>query len=297
MFRLTVLPLLLPSLVFSGALVFSGMAVMAGASESIVYSWPATMQQDPRSYYPIALLRLALQKSGGDYQLKPSKRDQSQRRSLRQLAAGKGMDVVWTFTSIEREKNLLPIRIPIDRGLLGWRLLLVRSDERDALNGAVDLTRLQSLRAVQGHDWPDLPILEYNHFKVIPSTYYQGMFTMLQLGRVDYFPRSISEIDSELAAHAAEGLAIADGLVLYYPAPSYFFVSPKRPDLAKKIELGLRMAIADGSLQQLFLQHFAQDIRRARLNERRIIRLQNPYLNKETPLDDASLWFDPQKGY
>ncbi len=90
------------------------------AAETIIYSWPATLQQDPRSYYPIALLRLALAKAGGDYELKPSKRDQSQRRSLRQLAAGLGMDVVWTFTSIEREKNLLPIRIPIDRGLLGW---------------------------------------------------------------------------------------------------------------------------------------------------------------------------------
>ena len=204
------------------------------AAETIIYSWPATLQQDPRSYYPIALLRLALAKAGGDYELKPSKRDQSQRRSLRQLAAGLGMDVVWTFTSIEREKNLLPIRIPIDRGLLGWRLLLVRAADQNKFNGAIDPAWLQSLRAVQGHDWPDLPILEFNQFNVIPSTYYPGMFTMLQLHRVDYFPRSISEIESELQTHKQNDLAIANGVVLYYPAPSYFFVSPKRPELAKK---------------------------------------------------------------
>lgn len=269
----------------------------AKATETIVYSWPATLQQDPRSYYPIALLRMALEKAGGDYQLKPSKRDQSQRRSLRQLAAGVGMDVVWTFTSIEREKNLLPIRIPIDRGLLGWRLLLVRADDLGQFSQTMDPAELRSLRAVQGLDWPDLPILEHNGFRVIPSTYYAGMFTMLQLRRVDYFPRSISEIDSELQARPQANLAIADGVVLYYPAPSYFFVSPKRPELAQKIETGLRLAIADGSLQQLFLQHFSEDIRRAKLNERQVIRLHNPYLNKATPLDDASLWFDPQKGY
>lgn len=266
-------------------------------AETITYSWPATMLDDPRGHYPIALLHLALDKADSHYIPVPSKRDQAQWRTLRQLESGKGMDVVWTFTSIEREEKLLPVRIPIDRGLLGWRLLLIREQDSERFARIRDMQQLQSLRAVQGHDWPDFNLLKYNQFNVIPSTHYQGMFTMLHLGRVDYFPRTVTEIQSELHSHSDLGLAIAPELVLYYPAPLYYFVHPDKAQLAQDIEQGLRVAIADGSMKQLFLQHFAEDIALAQLQQRRVIRLQNPFLHADTPLQDDSLWFKPQRGY
>lgn len=266
-------------------------------AEPVIYSWPATMLNDPRGHYPIALLHLALEKSGSHYKPIPSKRDQAQWRTLRQLESGNGMDVVWTFASAEREKTLLPIRIPIDRGLLGWRLLLVRQQDTARFASITTAAQLQPLRAVQGHDWPDLPILQYNQFNVIPSTHYSGMFAMLQLGRADYFPRSLSEIQSELQTKAEYQLTIANGLALYYPAPLYYFVNPERPQLAQAIEQGLRLAMHDGSMQQLFVQHFADAISQARLTERQIIRLHNPFLHELTPLYDDSLWFNPERGY
>ena len=120
---------------------------------------------------------------------------------------------------------------------------------------------------------------------------------MLQLGRVDYFPRAITEIQSELQSHSVLDLAIAPELVLYYPAPLYYFVHPDKTQLAEDIEYGLREAIADGSMKQLFLQHFADDIAQAQLQQRRVIRLENPFLHPDTPLQDDSLWFIPQRGY
>lgn len=270
---------------------------LRSTAEQVVYSWPATMLDDPRGHYPIALLHLALEKSASHYQPVPSKRDQAQWRTLRQLESGNGMDVVWTFTSIEREQNLLPVRIPIDRGLLGWRLLLVRQQDASRFSDMNSAGQLQSLRAVQGHDWPDFSILQHNDFNVIPSTHYQGMFTMLRLGRVDYFPRAVSEIQAELQSPLGQQLAIADGLVLYYPAPQYYFVHPDNKPLAQAIEQGLQLAINDGSMQQLFLQHFAAVIASARLTQRRVIRLNNPFLPANTPLQDSSLWFTPEHGY
>ena len=267
------------------------------AAQPITYSWPATMLNDPRSHYPIALLHLALEKSGGHYEPKPSKRDQAQWRTLRQLESGKLMDVVWTMTSLEREQNLLPIRIPIDRGLLGWRLLLIKQQDAGKFADVSAPEQLQPLRAVQGHDWPDFDILQYNQFKVIPSTHYRGMFNMLQLGRVDYFPRGLTEIQSELASRDEFQLMIAPGLVIYYPAPLYFFVHPTQTQLAQDIERGLRIAMRDGSMKQLFMQHFADDIAQAQLQQRKVIRLQNPYLTDMPPLNDSSLWFDPELGY
>ncbi|WP_143039949.1 transporter substrate-binding domain-containing protein [Rheinheimera pacifica] len=267
------------------------------AAEPVIYSWPATMLDDPRGHYPIALLHLALEKSASHYKPEPSKRDQAQWRTLRQLENGNGMDVVWTFASAEREQKLLPVRIPIDRGLLGWRLLLIRQQDAGRFAGITTAEQLQALRAVQGHDWPDLQILQHNQFNVIPSTHYAGMFTMLQLGRADYFPRSISEIQSELQTKAGHHLAIADHLVLYYPAPLYYFVNPNRPQLAQAIEQGLRSALHDGSMRQLFLQHFAGTIAQAELAKRRVIRLDNPFLHPDTPLQDDNLWFNPELGY
>ncbi len=265
-------------------------------AEPIVYSWPATMLDDPRSHYPIALLHLALEKAGSHYQPIPSKRDQAQWRTLRQLESGNGMDVVWTFTSIEREQKLLPVRIPIDRGLLGWRLLLIRQQDAERFSSITTVTQLKALRALQGHDWPDLPVLKHHGFNVIGSTHYFGMYTMLRLKRVDYFPRSITEIQSELARNEAQ-LAIADKLALYYPAPLYYFVHPDRISLAQAIERGLQQAISDGSMRQLFLQHFSSAINAASLQQRRVFALDNPYLPAATPLTNHSLWFDPANGY
>ncbi|MDP5136510.1 transporter substrate-binding domain-containing protein [Rheinheimera baltica] len=266
-------------------------------AEPVVYNWPASNKSDPRGHYPIALLQLALEKSDSDYLLLPSNRDQVQWRNLRQLEIGQGVDVVWTMTSIEREQKQLPVRIPIDRGLLGWRLLLIRQQDTARFAEINSAESLRKLRAVQGHDWPDLTILQHNQFNVIPSTFYNGMFVMLQLGRVDYFPRALSEVYAELNNHTTEQLAIADSLALYYPAPLYYFVRPDKPALAQAIEQGLQRAIADGSMQQLFMQHFATAISAAKLSNRHIIRLENPLLPEATPLQDSRLWFNPEVGY
>lgn len=64
--------------------------------------------------------------------------------------------------------------------------------------------------------------------------------------------------------------------------------------MAERIETGLRKMLRDGSFDQLFWQHNHAAIEQAHLQDRRLIRLNNPFLPKETPLDDASLWFDPE---
>ena len=50
-------------------------------------------------------------------------------------------------------------------------------------------------------------------------------------------------------------------------------------------------AIADGSFDRLFCQHFAQKIARTRLAQRTAIDLFNPILPPETPLARKELWF------
>ncbi len=266
------------------------------AVQKVVYAWPKAMAADERGHYPIALLQLALAKSGQSYEAIPSELLMSQYRTLRQLELAQGVDLVWTMTSPERERQLRPIRIPIDRGLIGWRLLLIRAGDQTRFS-ALPPWQLKELSTVQGLDWPDYAILKSNHFKVFNSNSFAGMFDMLQSKRVDYFPRSVTEIWPELHSRPQLNLQVAPQLVLYYPAALYFFVQKDNKALADSIEKGLRLAMQDGSMKQLFLQHFSEVLQKADLANRIIVPLTNPLLPAETPLQDRALWFDPQQGY
>lgn len=79
--------------------------------------------------------------------------------------------------------------------------------------------------------------------------------------------------------------------------PFYLFVKNGNNVLAKDLETGLNLAIADGSFEKLFLSNkTVQDvIEKSNIGNRRIINLENPTLSKETPVDRAELWIDPQK--
>jgi len=267
------------------------------AQQKVVYSWPKAMAADSRGHYPIALLHLALEKSGGNYSAVPSETELSQFRTLRQLETAQGIDVVWTMSSPEREQKLLPVRIPIDRGLIGWRLLLINQQDEPKFRQFQAAQQIKALKTIQGLDWPDYQILLSNGFRISSSASYQGMFKMLQVSRIDYFPRSVTELPAEITAFGQSDFVAAPKWVLYYPAPLYFFVNKNNTVLAQHIEQGLRLAIADGSMKQLFLRHFGPALQQAELKERTVLKLINPLLTPETPLSEHELWFDPQKGY
>ena len=249
---------------------------------------------DVRGGYPVALLKLCEKKSSGNIIFQPSSVHTQQARSIRQLVNGTGgMDIMWALTNEERENTLLPIRIPIDRGLIGWRLLLIRDDDRARFAAVSTKDDLAKLVAGQGHDWPDVDVLRANQFTLATSSTYQGLFHMLVRGHIDYFPRAISEIWPEADANKQLKISVQPHLLVHYPAALYYFVNKNNTDLARTIESCLNTAIADGSLQSLFNQYYAEAISQARLSKRTIIRLTNPSLPKATPLANSAYWFSP----
>lgn len=253
---------------------------------------------DVRSDYFLALLDLALAKtrqSAGDYQLQPAELGMQQERALDSLISNRGVDVVWTITSREREQQLRPIRIPLEKGLYGCRVLLIRTGEQARFDAVQSLPDLATLVAGQGHDWPDTTILRANGLHVETNSNYASSFRMLALGRFDYFPRGVSEAPAELRQHAELNLALERRLLLYYPSAMYFFVNRHNAALAQRLEAGLRQALADGSFDALFRQHPAMREALAVLNQpgRRVLRLNNPLLPEQTPLADKTLWLAP----
>lgn len=252
-------------------------------------------QQDNQVNYFIELLSLALARSGTRYTATPTRSEMVQSRALLEMHSGQpSIDVFWTMTHPERERSLIPIRVPLDRGLIGWRLCLIRGAQPGLLRQVRDLTGLARFTAGQMHDWPDTDVLRANGLQVRISTHYQGLFEMLSRGRFDYFPRALFEIDAELAAFSGtsgSGLAIDPTLLIHYPAALYLFVRPGRPRLAADLTYGMESLVADGTFERLSQQQFGGLLRRHNIDKRRVLRLHNPLLPPDTPLNRRPLWW------
>ncbi|MCG9728789.1 hypothetical protein L1D44_02815 [Shewanella sp. Isolate13] len=256
-------------------------------------------QQDSRFNYRIALLNLVLEKTAAKYglaKLEPLEQVVSQSRGLVMLQDNQ-IDVVFLATTKQREQSFLPVKIPIMRGILGLRILLIHRDniERFAAvaNSATDsFGQFKQLEAGFVFHWADLAILESNHIPVQKQPNYENLFAMLNAKRFDYFPRGVNEAWRELAEHskAFPDLVIDKHIALQYEYPVYFFVNNNNGALAKRIEEGLHMALADGSFKRLFLKHHKAQIKQAQLPQRKLFYLDNPTLPAGTPAIDKSWW-------
>jgi hypothetical protein len=263
------------------------------AAQVVRYPAPET-EADRRHDYPRELIALALSKTKTDYRVEFAARPMNQEREVLELEAGRAIDISAIPSSPDRESRLLPIRIPVNKGLLGWRIGLVRKGELSLLAKVRKLGDLSQVRIAQGHEWPDTRILQDNGVNVIPGSTYEGLFKMLGTGRFDYFPRSVLEIWDERDAHAGQ-FEIEPHVALHYFYDAYLFVNKQNTRLAEDIRQGLEAAISDGSFDKLFQRHWGERVRQARLRQRVVIELRNPLLTPQTPKDRPELWFDPKR--
>jgi len=262
----------------------------AGQPMEIIYPSPHS-STDARVQYPLQLIRLAFEKLGEEVVLRPSNMFMSQSRSLTEIAADRNIDITWAMTTPEREKENSPIRIPIYKGLIGWRIFLYAPENGVQLGPDTTLAELKKYILIQGHDWPDTDILRANGFNVSLAPNYKGIFSVLASGRVDLFPRSLSEIQEEYESHKHIGIQVEPSILLQYPTAFYFFVNKNNHELKTKLEKGLNMAIDDGSFDVLFYEHHQQVLSQADLGKRHVIYLDNPLLPSNTPLNDHRLWY------
>lgn len=265
------------------------------AGELVVSYPPPELQNDTRHPYFLALLRLALDHTladDGPYRLQPLTNVAQQGRAFRLLGA-KQLDVMWSMTSREREQAYLPIRIPLMKGLLGYRVILINRDDR-AIFETMDEKELKEITCYQGHDWPDLEILAFNGFHVRGVTNYKRIFNLLERGMIDCFPRGILEAWGEMDSQHLQNGVVDNHFVLIYPTAIYFFVNQDNQMLAARIQRGLRAALADGSFDRLLYGYppHQEALAKARLEQRLKVRLHNPLLPPLTPLSDPTLWHD-----
>ncbi|BFM09886.1 transporter substrate-binding domain-containing protein [Simiduia litorea] len=275
------------------ALILVGLSFFAGAQvsdDARVLLYPKS-SDDWRAAYPVDMLSRALALSGTNYQLRAGAEDVPKARNFLNLSTNHGVDVVWSMTSVERETEHLAIKIPLNRGLMGYRVALVRRAEPDILAGVSNLEQLKQFTAGQMYVWSDTKILTSQGLVVVPGSNYDTLFRMLVAGRFDFFPRSVTEVSQELALHAAMGISLDQHLLIRYPAAMYFFVNKQDTKLAADIERGLEMLLTSGEFMQRFDRYYGDVIRELHLESRTPIDLNNPYLPEDTPLCRRELWW------
>jgi len=264
-----------------------------------VYNGPESAK-DTRYNYHWEILKTSLDKTKtnyGSYQMLPSS-NMNEKLQIKQLKRGSGnLTVIVRETSVEYEEILLPIRIPVDKDLVGYRVFLIRKEDQKRFSGITMLEHLKEVTIGQGQGWGDVDILRANGFFVDEGTNYEGLFKMLIKKRFDAFSRGVAEVIDEFEQRKVNlpSLHIEETIALYYPLPTYFWFSKNKQGeiLAERVKEGLYTMLDDGSFNKIFNEYHKHVISRHDLGNRKIFRLNNPFLPKETPFDDERLWYKP----
>lgn len=247
---------------------------------------------DAKEEYQLGLLKLALSYDNDNkYIYAPTEQYFAQTKLVNELKT-KGIDVIWVGTSKDYENELLPVRVPLYKGLLGHRIFIIRQSDQSRFSTIDSFDDLKQFKAGQGRSWSDTKILQSAGIPVATTFKYRNLFPMLEGGRFDYFPRGVHEPWSEVKRFAYRNLEVENSILLVYPLPAYLFVNKDNTHLHAKIESGLMQAVADGSFDKYFFNHpMIKDVLlKSNIKNRKVFRISNPNLSKETPFEDEKLW-------
>lgn len=272
-------------------LVLFGVSASVIARETSLRYFPA----GPIYEYRWKLLELALAHTPNadeSIRLVPYGEDVTQNRGIELLQSG-AIDVIALGTNIEREATMQPIKIDILRGIVGFRIFVIRAADQERIERLDEQSLKKQLTFGLNSQWADLPIMRANGFTVETSTSYENLFVMLAGGRFDAFPRGLNEARREVEERKERypQLAVEQTKAVYFPFPVYFWVSRENTALAQRIERGLKLSLADGSFRKLFETYHATEIAMLAKEKRQVIRIANPILPAETPEPDTRWWW------
>jgi hypothetical protein len=177
-------------------------------------------------------------------------------------------------------KNKIAIHKPLTKGLLGFRLLMVRSESLSKFEKMTQIAELKRASFGVPETWADAEMFRQNDCNVIEKGSYDDMFTQLKDGLYDYVTLGANEIEEAYATRVSpeDDIHIEPTALIYYPFPLVFYVNADKPELAEKVAHGLNLVDENGQHNALFEKHHGNVVKRLNLKRRKIFSLINPML-------------------
>jgi len=276
------------------ALLIAVPLALSPKAEGEDFSLPLYDEDD--QYFAI-LLRAALEAADGDHRLSTSKIPVAQSRVLRSLLDHReGINVLYTGHSTERENLMRQIDIPLSRGLLGYRVFVIRPQSQHLFQGIETLEGLtQRITVGSGTSWPDTTILRAAGFNVKTGSV-ENLWQMLARNRFIAFPRGMNEVHAELKRYAEtklkEAVATENTVMIYYPYDHFFYVAPEDETRANIIEQGLKRIYENGEFMRIFNSDpaISKSLALAAKYRRKVISLPNPLNSDRINKIPAKYW-------
>jgi hypothetical protein len=248
-----------------------------------LYFWNGN-KSPARQSYETALLQACLKAANNEYdsvQLRVDNTDYPSADDEANIFAS-GADILVTVAGNVKFKNKQKLSIPqpLTKGLLGYRLLLVRDESLTKFAQISTPQQLQALSIGIPQTWADADLFRHNRYQVIEQGSLDDLFLLLKNGTFDYVALGVNEVE-EIFKHrvvSIGGISIEPSLMLYYPFPLVFYVNPCNPVLAERIEKGLKLIVTSGEHDRLFSHHHGDVAKRLNLKNRKIFTLDNPML-------------------
>jgi len=272
-------------------------AVMLICNASFAETVRTPALSDDNGKYAFEMLKMALNYSSTSYNVVAGTDTSKTFARVIDDLNSNNIDVIWTTSDKDRENEFLPIRIPLYKGMFGYRILIIKKGSQAKFDTVNSFEDLKKISLGQGRFWADTKVLEENGLRVVKVTKYPSLFYMVDGDRIDAFPRAIHEPFDEINSRKNLDLAVETSILLVYKIPFYFFVAKRNTALAEKIEAGLNKAIADGSFDNHFYSNegVQKAMASSNLKNRKVFNLTNSNLPPETPLDRKELWLDISK--
>lgn len=118
-------------------------------AEEMVYIYhKPESKEDVRYNYQWELLKAVLERTKdkyGPYVMKPSDMVMNEKRQLAALKEGEKLTIMINPANTEYENILTPVRIPLDKGLIGYRVFLINKNDQPKFTAIKTLDELKKL--------------------------------------------------------------------------------------------------------------------------------------------------------
>ena len=264
----------------------AGLALLAA---SVAGAATFVVQNEPHLAHARALVRAALDAAGMQATFADAPQG-NERRNLFQISSGQThidmMPATPARLRLVEQGKLRVIPVPLDRGLLGWRINLLLESQRDKLAKVRTVSQLARFSMGQNVGWMDVEIYRTAG---IPTKevklWSNGEFAeQMEAGFLDLFPLGLEETLNYFLPHFRKRypqLTVDPYLLVRYPWFRFVWVAPgpETDALYAALQAGFDKIVADGTFLRVWGQHRQPPDARI-FRERAIIDIPNPFYDQ-----------------